>query len=351
MDFSAETERVLSVLDYAVLVISGLNGVQSHTRTLYRLLRKYNIPTFIFVNKMDVARQSREELMEDLNKNISEECVDMSVLIPDDSQSAQNPPTDKREAVLEEIATVDEEVLEEYMESGDISDNTVARVIAEEKLFPVYFGSALKMEGVTKLLDAISRYAVEPSYSEEFLARVFKVIRDKNNNRLTFLKVTGGKLKLKDSVLPYGAYPEQARKVNEIRLVSGDKFQPLNELKAGHIAAVTGLDESYPGQGLGNMEDALLPTLVPVLSYTVLLKEDADAHHVYEDMKILSDEDPMLMPTWEEKSQCVGVSLMGKVQLEVIKRKMAERFGEDIDFGTGTIVYKETIANESNTGN
>ena len=336
VDFSAETERVLSVLDYAVLVISGLNGVQSHTRTLWRLLRGYNVPTFIFVNKMDVARLSRKELMADIRENISSECVSM---VPS-SDSGQV----SREDLLEEIATVDEDVLEEYMESGDISDTSIARVISEEKLFPVYFGSALKMDGVDELLRAIGLYTNEPCYSDEFSARVYKVLRDKNNNRLTFLKVLGGTLKLKDSVLPYGAYPDQAKKINEIRLVTGEKFEPVQELSAGHIAAVTGLEGSYPGQGLGSIEDAKLPTLVPVLTYTVLLREDQDPHKIYDNIMILADEDPMLMPTWEEKSRRVGVSLMGKVQLEVIKRKVKERFDEDIDFGTGTIVYKETIA-------
>ena len=345
VDFSAETERVLSVLDYAVLVISGLNGVQSHTRTLWRLLRHYNVPTFIFVNKMDVARISREELMEDIRENISPECVDMEPLLDNgnDAGDDSNTPADI-ENVLEEIATVDEAILDEYMETGSIAEESIARVISEEKLFPVYFGSALKMDGITNLLDAISLYALEPTYSDEFSARVFKVLRDKNNKRLTFLKVLGGTLKLKDSVLPYGAYPEAAMKVNEIRQVTGEKYEPMQELRAGHIAAVTGLDESYPGQGLGDVEDAALPSLVPVLTYTVLLGEDADAHNIFEDIKILADEDPMLMPTWEEKKGIVGVSLMGKVQLEVIKRKIKERFDEDIDFGTGTIVYKETIA-------
>lgn len=346
VDFSAETERVLSVLDYAVLVISGLNGVQSHTRTLWRLLRHYNVPTFIFVNKMDVARISREELMVDIRENISPECVDMEPLLinGNDAGDDSNTPADI-ENVLEEIATVDEAILDEYMETGSIAEESIARVISEEKLFPVYFGSALRMDGITNLLDAISLYALEPTYSDEFSARVFKVLRDKNNKRLTFLKVLGGTLKLKDSVLPYGAYPEAAMKVNEIRQVTGEKYEPIQELRAGHIAAVTGLDESYPGQGLGDVEDAALPSLVPVLTYTVLLGEDTDAHTIFEDIKILADEDPMLMPTWEEKKGIVGVSLMGKVQLEVIKRKIKERFNEDIDFGTGTIVYKETIAN------
>ena len=346
VDFSAETERVLSVLDYAVLVISGLNGVQSHTRTLWRLLRHYNVPTFIFVNKMDVARISREELMADIRENISPECVDMEPLLANgnDAGDDSNTPADI-ENVLEEIATVDEAVLDEYIKTGNIAIESIARVISEEKLFPVYSGSALKMDGITNLLDAISLYAIEPKYSDEFSARVFKVLRDKNNKRLTFLKVLGGTLKLKDSVLPYGAYPEAAMKVNEIRQVTGEKYEPMQELRAGYIAAVTGLDESYPGQGLGDVEDAALPSLVPVLTYTVLLGEDTDAHTIFEDIKILADEDPMLMPTWEEKKGIVGVSLMGKVQLEVIKRKIKERFNEDIDFGTGTIVYKETIAN------
>ena len=337
VDFSAETERTLCVLDYAILVISGLNGVQSHTRKLWQLLAANEVPVILFVNKMDIARESREELFRDIREALSLDAVDFSGAVSGKS-------TDD---FFEEIAMAEESLLEEYMESGAVAEESIRRGIRERKIFPVLFGSALKSDGVSELVSLLERFCGEPVYPEEFSARVFKIARDKNNTRLTYLKVTGGTLSVKDTVLPFGAYPDQAKKVNEIRIITGEKHEAVSSVPAGHIAAVTGLDESYAGQGLGAMPDAELPLMIPVLSYRVLLSEEQNPHEIYDDFLILADEDPMLSPVWEEKTKSVGISLMGKIQLEVLREKMRERFGEEVDFGTGKILYKETIATPS----
>lgn len=326
-DFGAEAERSLLPLDYAILMVSAPEGVQSHTRTLFGLLESYGIPTFIVVNKTDLARVSSEETLQKIRKDLVADSFDFTNEIP-----------------YEDIATTDEAMLDMYMEDAAITDDAIAAAIEERRLFPVIFLSALKQEGVKRLLELIGRFTREPQYPEAFAARVYKIVRDDKGNRLTFLKVMGGTIKVKDEILPFGAYPDQAKKINEIRLYSGDKYKSLPEAKAGDTVAVTGADESYPGQGYGSLKDAGLPTLLPVLSYRVLLKEGQDAHEIHTKFAELADEDPLLGVMWNEKLQEIRLSVMGKIQLEILKQKMAERFGEDIDFDIGNIVYKETIA-------
>ncbi len=353
VDFSAEMERSLQVLDYAVLVISGIDGVQSHTRTLWKLLDKYQIPTFLYVNKMDVTHREREELLAEVRRLCSTECIDFSgwtgrdcqadkTAVPEDHQA--NKTAVPEDSLLEEIATADDFLLEEYMENGTISSEAIASAIKRRLIYPVVFGAALKGEGVTQLLDLLEAYTIERNSFGEFGAKVFKITRDKNNHRETWLRVTSGKLEAKDIVLPFGAYPDQAEKVHEIRVYSGGKAEAVNVVEAGDIAVVTGLSRSYPGQGLGCEKDSDLPVLEPVLCFQVLLGQQDNPAHVYDCMKILEEEDPMLRVSWKEGLQEIQVELMGRIQLEVLQRKMLDRFGLEVDFGTGHIMYRETIA-------
>ena len=329
VDFSAETERTLQVLDYAILVVSGLDGVQSHTRTLFKLLEEYNVPTFIFVNKMDIARMSTLELQENLCEKLSTEAVDFTAV---------------DESFYEAVATCDEALLDEYMESGIVSEENIAEAIAERKIFPVLYGSALKTEGVENLLKLIEKYSLEPTYADEFGAKVYKITRDKNNNRETWMKITGGILNVKDVILANGAYENEGEKVNEIRLYSGEKYTTLKGAKAGNIVCVTGLSDSYPGRGYGVETDSDLPVLEPVLSYKVMVPSELNPHTVYDNMKLLEEEDPLLHATWNERLQEITVELMGQIQLEVIRQKMQDRFSMQIDFGVGNIMYRETIS-------
>ncbi|MBQ7678040.1 MAG: TetM/TetW/TetO/TetS family tetracycline resistance ribosomal protection protein [Lachnospiraceae bacterium] len=326
-DFSAETERALLALDYAILVISAPEGVQSHTRTLFSLLASYDIPAFIAVNKMDIAAAPREKILAHLKDELSPDCFDLTDELP-----------------YEDIATVNESMLDLYMENATIPDESIARAITGRALFPVVFLSALKQDGITQLTEILERFSLPRSFGDSFGARVYKIMRDDKGQRLTFLKITGGTLKVKDEILPYGAYPDEAEKVNELRRYSGDKYDSLSEASAGETVAVTGLSESYPGRGYGCEKDAALPQLLPVLSYRVLLSEEQDAHTIYADFAELADEDPLLGVAWNERLKEIRLSVMGKIQLEILRQKMEERFGEVIDFDVGNIVYKETIA-------
>ena len=325
VDFSAETERALQVLDCAVLVISGIDGVQSHTETISRLLAGYKIPTFIFINKMDISHFSREELMLDLNRKLGGKCVDF------------DPKRDK-DKLYDELALLDENVMNSFLETGNIPDNEIAAAVSERRVFPCYFGSALKMQGISELLDGLSEYIPEPVYGNEFGAKIFKITEDDRGSRLTHMKITGGSLKVRSLI------PETDEKVSQIRIYSGTKYSTAEEAPAGTVCAVTGLAKTYAGEGLGFERTAERPVLEPVLSYKVILPPDADIHTALTCLRKLEEEDPQLKVTLNEQLNEIHIRLMGEIQLEILKTVISDRFGMDVSFGNGTIAYKETIA-------
>ena len=329
VDFSAEMERTLQVLDCAILVVSGADGVQGHTETLWRLLRRYEIPTFLFVNKMDQSGTDRQLLLEDIRSHLDENCMDFSLM-------------DEGGEILENLAMCDEQVLEEYLETGRIPEREICRMVRERKVFPCYFGSALKLQGVEELLKGLERWMTPPVYGKEFGAKVYKISRDEQGNRLTHLKITGGTLKVKDVIAVPGM--EEGEKVNQIRVYSGAKAEMVSEAEAGMICAVTGLTETKPGQGLGAESESELPLLEPVLTYRVKLPEDCDVHKMLQCLRQLEEEEPQLHIVWNETLGEIHVQVMGQVQMEVLKSLAEERFGVDISFDAGNIVYKETIA-------
>lgn len=329
VDFSAEMERTLQVLDCAILVVSGADGVQGHTETLWRLLRRYEIPTFLFVNKMDQSGTDRQLLLEDIRSHLDENCMDFSLM-------------DEGGEILENLAMCDEQVLEEYLETGRILEGEICRMVRERKVFPCYFGSALKLQGVEELLKGLERWMTPPVYGKEFGAKVYKISRDEQGNRLTHLKITGGTLKVKDVIAVPGM--EEGEKVNQIRVYSGAKAEMVSEAEAGMICAVTGLTETKPGQGLGAESESELPLLEPVLTYRVNLPEDCDVHKMLQCLRQLEEEEPQLHIVWNETLGEIHVQVMGQVQMEVLKSLAEERFGVDISFDAGNIVYKETIA-------
>ena len=342
VDFSAEMERILQVLDYAVLVVSGADGVQGHTRTLWNLLARYRIPTFIFVNKMDQPGTDKALILKELKKKLDASCVDM-----------EDP---------EDIATGDERALEEYLEAGEVSIDTISQMIADRQIFPCYFGAALKLQGVQELLDGIGKYVgdnVSANYdqadnrlqnsgdAQQFGARVYKISRDPQGNRLTHMKITSGELKVK-SLLKGGQVSEPwEEKADQIRIYSGEKFETVQQAKAGMICAVTGLKHTFPGEGLGIEagKQAVTPMLEPVLNYQVYFPDQVDAHTMLGYMRQIEEEDPMLRVIWNEELGEIHVQLMGEVQTEILRSLVSERFGVDVTFGTGNIVYKETIKN------
>lgn len=326
VDFSAEMERVLQVLDYAVLLISGADGVQGHTETLWKLLTRYGIPVFLFVNKMDQEGTDCGKLLAELKSRFSEGCIDFGRV------------ETGAEEVIEEIAVCDEQTMEEYLEKGSVAAASIRRLVAERKIFPCYFGSALHLQGVEELMNGICTYQMQKEYPAVFGAKVYKIARDGQGNRLTYLKVTGGTLKVKDVI------GENGDKVNQIRVYSGEKYELLSEADAGKVCAVTGLAETYPGQGLGAEKDSELPILEPVLTYRIILPDDCNVHTMLRDLKLLEEEEPELHVVWIEKSQEIHVQLMGDVQIEILQRIIKERFGVLVEFGEGSIVYKETIA-------
>ena len=326
VDFSAEMERVLQVLDCAVLVISGADGVQGHTETLWKLLKYYQIPVFLFVNKMDQEGTDCGKLLAELKSRFSEGCIDFGRV------------ETGAEEVIEEIAVCDEQTMEEYLEKGSVAAASIRRLVAERKIFPCYFGSALHLQGVEELMNGICTYQMQKEYPAVFGAKVYKIARDGQGNRLTYLKVTGGTLKVKDVI------GENGDKVNQIRVYSGEKYELLSEADAGKVCAVTGLAETYPGQGLGAEKDSELPILEPVLTYRIILPDDCNVHTMLRDLKLLEEEEPELHVVWIEKSQEIHVQLMGDVQIEILQRIIKERFGVLVEFGEGSIVYKETIA-------
>lgn len=328
VDFSAEMERSLRVLDYAVLVINGADGIQGHTQTLWSLLRRYHVPVFLFVNKMDQAGTDRDALLAELQKRFGDGCIDFG--------------EEQTEEWLENIAVCDEHLLEQYMENGNVEHEDVVRLIAERKVFPCYFGSALKLTGVQELLEGLSRYTKQSEEVPEFGAKIYKISRDIQGNRLTHLKITGGNLKVKDILRNVDG--EWEEKVNQIRIYSGEKFESVAEAGQGCVCAVTGLTKTCPGEGLGFEDQSEAPVLEPVLSYRIELPEGVDAHKMLLKLKQLEEEDPQLHIEWNEQLGEIHAKLMGEVQIEILESLIKERFDVPVTFGTGNIVYKETIA-------
>ncbi|WP_337460758.1 translation factor GTPase family protein [Jutongia sp.] len=333
VDFSAEMERTLQVLDYAILVVSGMDGVQGHTRTLWKLLERYQVPTYLFINKMDQQGTDPAGLMTEIKEKLSDNCTDFG--------------TEDKSSIYESAALCEEALLNQYLEQGEISDRDIARLIVERKIFPCYFGSALKMDGVKSLLDGIRNYGMCPEFGTELGARVFKILRDTQGSRLTYVKITGGALKVKDvlSYLPKNAEDGQiAEKVNQIRIYSGEKYETVDVAEAGCICALTGLTGTYPGQGLGMEKDSPEPVLEPVLTYQMILPQEVHPAAFLPKLRMLEEEDPMLHVLWSEELQEIQVQVMGQVQLEILQRQIRERFDVLVVFGAGKIVYKETIA-------
>lgn len=327
VDFSAEMERTLQVLDYAILVISGADGVQGHTRTLWSLLKKYKIPVFLFVNKMDQQRTDKEALLYELKNRLDDGCIDFT--------------NTENEDFMENAAMTDEEVLERFLENGIVETEEIKSLIADRKIFPCYFGSALKLQGVEEFLQGIECYVQMPEYPQEFGAKVFKISRDEQGNRLTHLKVTGGTLKVKSLI----ANGDTEEKINQIRIYSGEKFEMAAEACAGTICAVTGLSRTKPGEGLGLEHTGYEPVLEPVLTYQMILPPEASPATMLPKLRQLEEEEPELHIVWKEDLQEIQVQMMGEVQIEILRSLISDRFGVEVEFGKGNIVYRETIAN------
>ena len=320
VDFSAEMERTLSVLDCAVLVVSGTDGIQGHTRTLWQLLERHAIPTFLFVNKMDLAGADREALLSQLQNKLDGGCLDFTAGL---------------EPIQEDLASLDEGLMDQYLEGGEVTDRDAAFLAARRLVFPCFFGSALKLEGVGELLDGLSLYTEPPVYPPDFGARVFKIVRD-GADRLTYVKITGGSLKVRTLL--------GEEKVNQIRIYSGTRYQTVDEAPAGTVCALTGLTRTRPGDVFGAEPPALEPELEPVLNYQVILPPDCDVHTMLRNLRQLEEEDPQLRVVWNGDLGEIHLQLMGEVQLEVMTRLIRERFGVEVAFGAGNIVYRETIA-------
>lgn len=319
VDFCSEMERTLQVIDYAIMVIDGKSGVQGHTLTLWRLLKTYNIPVFIFINKMDMDGADRNEIFAKLKNYLSEKCVDFN-----DFDS-------------EEIALCDEDILENYFNTGKISKNLLSKSIRKRKIFPCYFGSALKLTGIDDFMTGLYEFTVMPDYNELFSAKIYKISRDTQGNRLTHMKITGGMLKVKDTILD--------EKINQIRIYSGEKFRTESSVDAGTVCAVAGLAKTYAGQSLGREKSAKSCVLEPALAYSVICDENLDRSKVFFDLKQLEEEDPQLHIIWDEHTKEIQIQLMGQVQMEILKNIISDRFGISVEFGEESIYYKETIKN------
>jgi len=334
VDFSAEMERTLQVLDYAILVISGADGIQGHTQTLWRLLSKYKIPVFLFVNKMDQNGTNKESLLLEIKNRLDTGCMDFT-----------HNPIEKQgldvecEAFYESLAMCEDELLDRFLETGLIESVDIQRLILERKVFPCFFGSALKLEGLEAFLQGLDEYTSNLTYPEVFGAKVFKISRDDQGNRLTYMKITGGNLKVK------ALLTDQDEKVNQIRIYSGIKYTNVDEIEAGCICAVTGLSKTYPGQGIGIEAASSMPLLEPVLTYKIELPLGYDAPTMLPKLRQLEEEEPQLHIVWDDTLQEIQAQLMGEVQTEILKSLILERFGVEVEFGTGNIVYKETIEN------
>lgn len=333
VDFSAEMERTLQVLDYAVLIVSGADGVQGHTETLWRLLKRYRIPVFLFVNKMDQKGTDQEAVLASLKERLDHGIVDFSGV------SGNREILGTSDETAEEIATCDEALLEAYLADGSLKTEDVRNAIQNRKLFPCFFGSALKLTGVREFLTSLGEFASCPDYTKDFGAKVFKISRDETGVRMTHLKITGGTLKIRDSLSP-----DSEEKINQIRLYSGSKFEMLKEAEPGMVVAVTGISDTKPGQVFGSASDSVLPLLEPVLTYRILLPFGTDSHTMLRHMRMLEEEDPQLHIVWNEALGEIQAQVMGDVQMEILKSQVQERFGVEIGFGEGNIVYKETIA-------
>ncbi len=333
IDFSAETERTMRVMDCAILVISGTDGVQSHTSTLWKLLRKYEVPVFIFVNKMDLIGADRASILDKLRRQLSDGCTDFTVSADELSENA---------------AACDEALMEEYLEKGALTDESIARAIAERKIFPCFFGSALKMDGVEDFLAALGRYTTEPERSAVFGAKVYKIAYDSKGTRLTHLKIMGGALHVRDEVTYTDAEGNEVTgKVSSVRFYSGEKFRTADAAEAGEVCAVTGLDNTFAGQGIGCIRNSERAVLEPVMTYKIQFPSEKNAYDVLRDMRRLEDEDPQLHIVWNEQLREIHIQLMGAVQLEVLSRVISEKFGYEVTFGSGAVAYKETIAAEA----
>ncbi len=329
VDFSGETERALAVLDYAILVISGTDGPEAHTVTLHSLLRNHRIPTFIFVNKTDLHGFDKDYIMRALKKEISEGCIDFS-----------DPHGD---ATAEEAALRDEDILDAYMSGdfcGDVRQAELVRAIGERKIFPVFFGSALKLSGIEEFIKRVSSFVSERKYHNKFGARVYKINRDPQGTRLTHIKITGGGLKTKEIIRHTDGEEE---KIDQIRIYSGNKYKAVESVTEGDVCTLTGLEKTYPGEGLGCESEGEPPTLQPVLTYRMKLSPDVNISEVYTKVKLLEEEDPQLHILWNERLREIHVSIMGEVQLEILGRMLRERYGIEAEFDSGSIVYRETI--------
>ena len=326
VDFSAEMERTLQVLDYAVLVISGREGVQGHTVTLWKLLQKYEIPVFLFINKMDLEGADRAQILEELQSSLSAGCLDFEDLEE------------------EQAAMCEEGLLEEYLETGHISVPSIRNSISNRKIFPCYFGSALRMSGVEGFLDGIVQFTEEPSYPKQFGARIYKITRDPQGMRLTHMKITGGTLSVKETLDLPDALGASGEKVNQIRIYSGGKYQTVQEAEVGTVCAVAGLEHTHAGQGLGVEESENRFVLEPAMSYGVLLPDGADVHRTLQQLKQLEEEDPQLHIAWNSQTEEIQIQLMGEVQLEILKEMIRQRFDLELEFGEGKVAYRETIA-------
>lgn len=326
VDFSAEMERTLQILDYAVLIIGGTDGVQGHVETLWRLLRQYRIPVFLFINKMDQDGADPAEILKELQSRLDEKCIDFTASQP-------------QEEFMENLAMCDETVLETYLEEGEISEEQVRELIARRKAFPCYFGSALKSQGIQEFLEGLETYTKVPDYPDTFGAKVYKISRDEKGSRLTHMKITGGSLKVKQ-VLSGEDWEEKA---DQIRIYSGAGFEAVKEAPAGSVCAVTGLTRTHAGQGLGIERTSGEPLLIPVLNYEIQLPEECDVHQMFLKLRQLEEEEPELHIVWNPQLNEIHAQVMGEVQIEILKNMIQERFGISVEFGSGNIVYKETI--------
>ncbi len=345
VDFSAETERTLQVLDMAVLVISGADGVQGHVETLWKLLKRYQIPVFLFVNKMDQPGTNQEALLKQLREKLDDNCVDFTYAMVKDemedtafsgeAQASSKEITAGKQAFLEAVAMCSEELMEQYLESGCVEQDALKRAIAQRRMFPCFFGSALKLTGIEAFLEGLVAFSTLPSYPREFAARVYKITRDRNNNRLTHLKVLGGALKVKQMI--------GDEKADQLRIYSGTAYELTDVAEAGSICVVTGLTDTFCGQGLGEAKEGEQPVLVPVLNYRIELPDGCDVHKMLKNLYLLEEEIPELHIVWREQSSEIHVQVMGEVQVEILKDIMGKRFGVSVEFTSGSIVYKETI--------